>query len=179
MKSVKFFFLFIFMPIMIFSTSAKKPMKILMVVATFPKIHDICILNQITGLIDRGHDVSIFAVHQGDFHNVQQDVITYDLISKTIFGSLPATLDDYDIVMFQLGHKLMNIRRTHNYQGKIVVCLRGYDITGFLKERPQAYVPYFETCDLFMPVCEFFKNILIQEGCNEDKIIVHHSTIDC
>ena len=105
--------------------------------------------------------------------------MSYDLVSKTIFGVLPKTLDDFDIVMFQLGHKLMNIRKTHNYQGKIVVCLRGYDITGFLREKPQAYTEYFDTCDLFMPVCEFFKNILVQQGCNEDKIIVHHSSIDC
>lgn len=179
MNIFRVFFLCILMPITISSTPQQKKMKILMVVATFPKIHDICILNQITGLIDRGHDVWIYAFRTGDCQNVQQDVITYDLINKTIFGRLPATLDDYDVVMFQLGHKLMNIRKTHNYQGKIVVCLRGYDITGFLKERPEAYTPYFDTCDLFMPVCEFFKNILIEQGCSEDKIIVHHSTIDC
>lgn len=179
MNIIKIFFL-IFMPITVFSFEhEKKTMKILMIVSSFPKIHDICILNQITGLIDRGHDVSIYAFHQGDFENIQPEIITYDLIEKTIFGRLPKTLDDFDIVMFQLGHKLMDIRKSHNYTGKIVVCLRGYDITGFLQEKPQAYTEYFNTCDLFMPVCEFFKNILIQEGCSEDKIIVHHSSIDC
>lgn len=157
----------------------KKRMKILMVVASFPKLHDVCILNQITGLIDRGHDVWIYALHKGDFINVQQDVIKYNLVSKTIFNTLPASLDDYDIVMFQLGHKLWNIRRTHNYKGKIVICLRGYDITGFLQENPHAYDQYFDIGDLFLPVCDFFKNILIQQGCEEDKIIVHHSAIDC
>ena len=50
-------------------------MKILMVLSTFPKIHDVCMLNQITGLIDRGHDVWIFAAHKGDFNHVQHDVI--------------------------------------------------------------------------------------------------------
>lgn len=159
--------------------AAKKSMKILMIVATFPKIHDICILNQITGLIDRGHDVWICAFHKGDTVNVQQDVITYNLINKTIFYDLPKTLDDYDIVMFQLGHKLTNIRKSHQYKGKIVVCLRGYDITGFLREYPHAYNEYFNVCDLFMPVCEYFKSILMREGCPRDKIIVHHSAIDC
>lgn len=171
----------IFFPLFSYINCAtqKKSMKILMVVAKFPKIHDICILNQITGLIDRGHDVWIYALSKGDTVNVQEDVITYKLINKTIFYDLPETLDEYDIVMFQLGHKLTNIRKTHHYKGKIVVCLRGYDITGFLQEIPHAYNAYFGICDLFMPVCEFFKTILIKEGCPKDKIIVHHSAIDC
>ena len=72
MNIAKIFFI-IFMPITIFSFEhEKKTMKILMVVSTFPKIHDICILNQITGLIDRGHDVSIYAFHQGDFEMYNQ-----------------------------------------------------------------------------------------------------------
>lgn len=156
-----------------------KSMKILMVVASFPKIHDICMLNQITGLIDRGHDVWIYSLHKGDMVNIQDDVARYNLVKKTIFYDLPETLDDYDIVMFQLGHKLVNIRKTHHYKGKIVVCLRGYDITGYLQEKPHAYDAYFDICDLFMPVCEFFKTLLLTQGCPKDKIIVHHSAIDC
>lgn len=168
-----------FLPDIVHCAGTKKSMKILMVVATFPKIHDICILNQITGLIDRGHDVWIYARKKGDCVHVQQDVLTYNLINKTIFHTLPDTLDDYDIIMFQLGHKLTNIRKTHQYKGKIIVCLRGYDITGFLHENPHVYDEYFEICDLFLPVCEFFKTILIKQGCKKDKIIVHHSAIDC
>ena len=137
----------------------KKPMKILMVVPSFPKIHDICMLNQMTGLIDRGHDVHIYSLLRGDFSHVQQEVITYDLIHKTFF-KLPRSLDEYDIVVFQLGHKLFDIKKTHNFKGKVVVCLRGYDITGFLKENPNFYQKYFDSCDLFMPVCEAFKKIL-------------------
>jgi len=156
----------------------KKVMNILMVVPSFPKIHDICMLNHMTGLIDRGHNVTIYALSKGDFVNVQKDVITYDLINKTIFETLPANLDEYDIIMFQLGHKLFDVRATHHYKGKIVVCLRGYDITGFLQEHPHAYDYYFDKCDLFLPVCKAFKKLLEQEGCPSEKIIVHHSSID-
>ncbi len=157
----------------------EKPMKILMVVSTFPKIHDICILNQITGLIDRGHDVRIFAYYPGDFVHIQNDVMTYDLINKTIFETFPEQLDDYDIIMFQLGHKVFDVKKRYHFKGKVVVCLRGYDITGFLRENPHAYDRYFGTCDLFMPVCEAFKSILMNVGCPEDKIRVVHSAIDC
>jgi len=164
---------------MIAGEEHKRPMKILMVVACFPKIHDICMLNQMTGLIDRGHDVYIYALSKGDYVHVQEDVIKYDLINKTFFETIPARLDDFDIIMFQLGHKIFDVKKTHNFKGKVVVCLRGYDITGFLKEKPHAYDEYFESCDLFMPVCEVFKNILMNIGCSEDKIIVQHSAIDC
>ncbi len=156
----------------------KKQMKILMVVASFPTIHNICLMNQATGLIDRGHEVHIFAYEKGDFNKVQEDVTKYDLINKTMF-ELPSCLDSYDIVMFQMGHKLLDIRKTHKYKGKIVVCLRGYDITGFLKENPHYYDYYFKVCDLFLPVCDAFKKILINVGCDPRKIVVHHSSIDC
>jgi len=163
----------------LFSIEQKKSIKILMVVASFPKIHDICMLNQMTDLIDRGHDVHIYALHQGDFSQVQQDVITYDLVNKTIFEKLPDSLDSYDIILFQLGHKLFDVKKTHNFKGKVVVCIRGYDITGFLKENPHVYDEYFESCDLFLPVCDAFKKLLEQIGCPFHKIIVHHSSIDC
>ncbi|HLJ30811.1 MAG TPA: glycosyltransferase, partial [Candidatus Babeliales bacterium] len=53
------------------------------------------------------------------------------------------------------------------------------DITAFLKENPHAYDYYFETCDLFMPVCDAFTKYLINAGCDPEKIIVSHSSIDC
>jgi colanic acid/amylovoran biosynthesis glycosyltransferase len=156
----------------------KKPMNILMVVATFPKIHDICMLNHMTGLIKRGHNLTIYAFNKGDCVNVQRDVIAYNLMSKTIFEKLPYSLDQYDIIIFQLGHKVFDVKKTHNFKGKVVVCLRGYDITAFLQEKPHAYDKYFDKCDLFMPVCEAFKKLLEKEGCPSEKIIVHHSAID-
>jgi len=157
----------------------KKRMRILMVVSKFPKIHDICMLNQMTGLIDRGHDVHIYADSQGDVTHVQEDVTKYNLMKKTTFGSFPTDLNQYDIIIFQLGHKLFDVKKTHNFKGKVVVCLRGYDVTGFLHQNPHAYDRYFNSCDLFMPVCNTFKNILKRAGCPAHKIAVVHSSIDC
>ncbi|HLW72985.1 MAG TPA: glycosyltransferase [Candidatus Babeliales bacterium] len=179
MKIVPIFLSLLLANGLIFCDEHKKPMKILMVVACFPKIHDICMLNQMTGLIDRGHDVDIYAFYKGDCARLQEDVITYDLINKTFFQQLPDCLDEYDIIVFQLGHKLFDVRKTHNYKGKIAVCLRGFDITGYLRQHAHAYDKYFDTCDLFMPVCEAFKKLLEQEGCPLHKIVVHHSSIDC
>ena len=41
-----------------------KPLKILFIVGHFPAPSQIFILNIITGLIDRGHKVTIFSFHQ-------------------------------------------------------------------------------------------------------------------
>ncbi len=159
---------------------ARQHLKVLMVVPVFPKIHDVCMLNQMTGLVERDHNLTIYAEQKGDDKKLQDDVNKYHLLSHTIIAKqLPKNLDDYDIVVFQLGHKAVNIKKTHNYKGKVVICLRGYDITGFIAQNPHAYDEFFDTCDLFMPVCECFKDILEQLGCSPDKIIVHHSGIDC
>lgn len=178
-KNMYFLFSLLLICGMDICAGSTKSMKILMIVGSFPVIHDICILNQITGLIDRGHDVHIFAFSKGDCINVQEDVITYDLINKTTFKKLPSNLDSYDIVLFQFGHRIFDIKKEHKFKGKVAVCLRGYDITVFLKNNPHAYDIYFGCCDLFMPVCEAFKKILENIGCPSHKIIVQHSAIDC
>jgi colanic acid/amylovoran biosynthesis glycosyltransferase len=62
---------------------------------------------------------------------------------------------------------------------KIVTSIRGYDVTVFLKKHPGIYHELFREGDLFLPVCEFLKERLIQEGCEEKKIVVHYSGIEC
>lgn len=62
---------------------------------------------------------------------------------------------------------------------KIVTSIRGYDVTVYLKKHPGIYHELFRKGDLFLPVCEFLSQRLIQEGCEQKKILVHHSGIDC
>ena len=62
---------------------------------------------------------------------------------------------------------------------KLVTSIRGYDVTVFLKKHPGIYRTLFREGDLFLPVCEFLRERLIQEGCEEKKIVVHYSGIDC
>src|SRR3989304_4179622 len=58
-------------------------MKIVYLVGSFPKLSETFILNQITGLIDRGHEVEIVAYHNPKEEKVHVDVIQYGLIEKT------------------------------------------------------------------------------------------------
>lgn len=63
-------------------------MKIAFVVSSFPCMSETFILKQITGLLDRGHDVEILAVMQGDYLNVHPEIAEYNLLDKTFYRVL-------------------------------------------------------------------------------------------
>lgn len=66
-------------------------MKIAFFVEVFPALSQTFILNQITGLIDRGHEVDIYAELKSDTLKVHPDVEKYDLINRTYYHpSIPA-----------------------------------------------------------------------------------------
>jgi colanic acid/amylovoran biosynthesis glycosyltransferase len=58
-------------------------MKILYVVGNFPTLSETFILNQITGLIDRGHEVEIIAYQDPKEKEIHEDVRKYRLLEKT------------------------------------------------------------------------------------------------
>ncbi|MBM3777380.1 MAG: colanic acid biosynthesis glycosyltransferase WcaL [Acidimicrobiia bacterium] len=61
-------------------------MRIAFVIERFPALSETFLLNQITGLIDLGHDVEIIAMGPGDAEPVHRDVGTYDLLSRTYYA---------------------------------------------------------------------------------------------
>jgi colanic acid/amylovoran biosynthesis glycosyltransferase len=60
-------------------------MKIAFIVNRFPRLSETFILNQITGLIDRGHTVEIFANEPSPDPTVHQDVTDYGLLGATAY----------------------------------------------------------------------------------------------
>jgi colanic acid/amylovoran biosynthesis glycosyltransferase len=58
-------------------------MKVAMFLDEFPTLTETFILNQITGLIDRGHEVDLFARFRGAFPHAHADVARYDLRAHT------------------------------------------------------------------------------------------------
>ena len=58
-------------------------MRIAFVVNSFPSLSQTFILNQITGLLDLGHKVDIFAHRNPREDKIHQDVIKYNLMEKT------------------------------------------------------------------------------------------------
>ena len=67
-------------------------MKICFLIGKFPSLSETFILNQITGLIDRGHDVDIYAIPPTDRERlvVHPDVEKYELLKNTYYRHLPS-----------------------------------------------------------------------------------------
>jgi colanic acid/amylovoran biosynthesis glycosyltransferase len=67
-------------------------MKILFVVEHFPSFSETFVLNQVTGLLDLGHDVRIYAVGKPSGIVRHPDIEKYDLHKRTWKGqNIPAS----------------------------------------------------------------------------------------
>lgn len=60
-------------------------LKIAFIVGKFPTLSETFILNQITGLIDLGHNVQIFAKSESDDLKIHKDIKRYKLLEKTTY----------------------------------------------------------------------------------------------
>jgi colanic acid/amylovoran biosynthesis glycosyltransferase len=66
------------------------PMKIAFIVYEFPKLSESFVVSQITGLLDLGHDVHIFADRNPQESEINADVLKYHLIDRTCYiGPIP------------------------------------------------------------------------------------------
>ncbi|MBC1794182.1 glycosyltransferase [Listeria booriae] len=63
--------------------------QVLFFVTEFPTLSETFILNQITGALDLGHEVTILALKKGNTTQMHADVTTYDLLGKTVYVDLP------------------------------------------------------------------------------------------
>jgi colanic acid/amylovoran biosynthesis glycosyltransferase len=160
---------------------AVDPLKILFVAYYFPHLSQVFVQDQIVTLIKNGHLINIHSFDKQRHKKIQSDVKKYELISKTTYGKNIPNLNSHDIIYVQFGNLgPMTIRqaRKSGFKGKLVVCFRGNDLTGYVNRDPHRYDELFKSADLFLPVCDYFKQKLIVMGCDEKKILVHHSAID-
>lgn len=199
-------------------------------IGVFPKLSETFILNQLTGLIDRGHEVDIFDMSVGDLDVVHPDVERYSLLAHSRYISVPedrtmrtlkagaqlvqsyawhlATLDAFNVRKY--GKRALNLEKLYAtlsflrekpydvvhchfggqglvglellnqgvITGKLVTSVRGADITSTLQAQPGLYDDLLREGDLFLPISEFFKDKLVAEGCEEQKIAVLRDGID-
>lgn len=184
MKHKLFFFLFLqsFLFFILPNLECKERLKILVVVEMFPCAIQTFVLNQIIGLIDKGHDVWIFAKKKWKIDLPLPEIEKYGLLKKIYYDVVPINLDSFDIIYCQfahISHDFVELKKANKRPWKLVVAFRGYDSSAILKQNPHVYDDLFKIGDLFLPVCKYFKNILIDAGCDLRKIRVHHSAIDC
>ncbi|MHA1681232.1 MAG: glycosyltransferase [Promethearchaeota archaeon] len=67
-------------------------MRIAFILSKFPSISESFVLNQITGIIDRGHEVWIYAEFDPQDKIIHPDIKKYDLLHKTIYYKPPTNL---------------------------------------------------------------------------------------
>ncbi len=90
-------------------------MKIAFIVRVFPKLSETFILNQITGLIDLGHEVDIFARSNPREEKVHRVVEEYQLMARTRYF-----LDPRRRWACLPGAALLLVRNFHKDPGKII-----------------------------------------------------------
>lgn len=157
-------------------------MKILMVVGKFPLLSETFIINQIMGLLDRGHDVSIYSPEKPIETILNNDIYSYNIMSRAYFQILPPNLASFDVIIGQFGtaglDALQNIKKKHpEVKAKLVTFFRGYDISAFLSAHPGAYDQLLKEGDLFLAECDFFRKRLISLGADPSRTLVHYSSI--
>jgi len=159
----------------------EKPLSILFVLDKFPYEPRKYIDNQIVDLLDQGHQVYVLADRIGQHFSYDLSE-KYDFIGRTFYkGYLPEYLNQVDIIYCQFGgrgNQALKMIKKGLIKGKLVVCFRGGDATKKFIESPHMYDELFKKADLFFPVCAHFKNILINHGCDENKIRVLYSSVD-
>lgn len=140
----------------------------------------------------------IFRLLKGIFYIIKYTPSNYEVVFRSLnifrygrkalsfyllFLSIPfLEKGPFDIIHCQfgtLGLKAVLLKQIGAINCKVVTSLRGYDVTMILNENPGIYSELFREGDLFLPVCQSLKERLIHAGCDEKKIVVHYSGIDC
>jgi colanic acid/amylovoran biosynthesis glycosyltransferase len=207
--------------------------RIAVLTGLFPVLWETPFLNQITGLVERGHEVDIYADHPQPDVPSHPDVDRLGLLERTryplgglhagpfrwkdalrlirghqgpartmllrtlnpfVFHKRALSLDQlrrtarflpahaYDICycpFAQDARKSLGLRRIGVLTGKLVVGLRGSDITRYVTQRGErVYRRLFREGDLFLPVCEAFARRILALGCSPDKVVVHHTGVN-
>jgi colanic acid/amylovoran biosynthesis glycosyltransferase len=207
-------------------------MRVAFLVSYFPSLSETFILDQITGLIDRGCDIDIFSDLPGKDDRVHPEVETYRLrerayelpstqkyferavgagrllasnigkspgvqlrslnvfsygqraVSLRLFYEAVACLSrgPYDVVHCHFGPNGLRglmLRDIGALQGRLVTSFYGYDLSNYVRNRGRGcYSPLFSKGDLFLALSESMRRTLIELGCPEEKILVHHLGVD-
>jgi len=83
-----------------------KSLRIAFFVGQFPVVSETFILRQITGLLDLGHEVDIYADTRGDTSGIMQpEVAKYRLLDRTTFMEMPEASSPWELSAWPLAGK--------------------------------------------------------------------------
>ncbi len=100
---------------------------------------------------------------------------------KNLFLIIPFLGKKFDIIHCHFGNtgNIGVLLKKLSFQGKLVVSFYGYDLTKIIKRYGNNYYnELFKYGDLFLPICKYFKDIMINLGCKTTKTKIHPLGID-
>ncbi|MCK5004739.1 MAG: glycosyltransferase [Candidatus Aminicenantes bacterium] len=206
-------------------------MKIAFIVGIFPSLSETFILNQITGLMELGHEVDIFSVKKSNekkrhgiinkfnlmdrvyfFPDIPKNKLLRiikgkllfllnfykdpkkllksinifrrdkDFVSlKILYYIIPFLRKNYDIIHSHFGNngEIGVYLRKGGFNGKLVTSFYGYDLSTFINNNGESvYKKLFSSGELFLPICSYFRDKLINLSCDPQKIRLHQIGID-
>lgn len=140
-------------------------MRIAFIVNAFPLLSETFVLNQITGLIDSGHQVDIHAHYAGEMEKQHGDVEKYDLLKTLYFISSPE--GKLEVLGCSIKILLKNIK---NFK-KILMAIKysGHGRKGCLQEICQASNFINKKYDII--ICHFGPNGIFATSLMEKQLI--------
>jgi len=160
-------------------SQSTQPLRVLFVMWGFPKVSETFAFAQMTGLIKRGHHVSIHArkhVHDP----VHAEVEAFKLLERCTFGPSLPNLSHFDVIFCTFGNtsgikwnnnkSLLDLKEKGAFRGLLVSGLHGLDWTLVKKRSKKELTRLLKHTDLFMPVNQCFVDELTSKGCPQSKI---------
>ncbi|MFZ0390340.1 MAG: Stf0 family sulfotransferase, partial [Calditrichia bacterium] len=177
--------------------------KIIIVQGGFPALSATFILDQITGLIDRGFEIENWSTYNPNEEKVHEKVAGYQLLRKTRWLKLPPQelvdvpekwLENF-LALNQLKMEdLQNATAFHVHYGPnfnllaplfrilpqfVIVSFHGYDASRILRQHGKAFYKELGTrAGLITTPGFFMKKELVRQGLPEEKITVHRYGVD-
>lgn len=172
--------------------------RVIVITDQFPVLSQTFILEQITGLIDRGLAVEHWSLQRMDEPVVHDKARRYGLLEATRYVVLPpeglradparwtqaflrtnalAPLDNVAAVQIHFGPNFDKFAPLFAACPNLftVVSFHGYDGSATLRIKgPDVYAALFARADRITTPSVFMKDALIRHGCPPEKLVIHH-----
>lgn len=159
-----------------------------------PTLNILCVVNntfdyanasfieQIVGLGDYGHTLSVYIpdCSVGEWDLTENYKSVFD--RRIYYSDIPANIMSYDIILCEngvLGKKMIRIKEEQDIKAKLITFFLGPDITHNGEIKYGSYDQLFTGGDLFLPTCEYVKNKLYSKGLDLNKTHIICPGIDC
>lgn len=177
----------------------KSDTKLTIIQSGFPSLSATFIIDQMTGLIDRGVTIENWATYDPKLSSIHPSILNYGLLSKTKYlkiGPRDSTNDSEWVEEFLKTNQiaLNELGTIHVHYGSnfvdlepffkilknhIVVSFHGHDASRYFKlHGDNCYKYLFERANIITTPSYVMRDELIKRGCDPNKILVHRYGIN-